>query len=44
MIHSKRQVTLQDEAWREARQAEADAVKEAAKEARREVRKNKAAH
>ena len=39
MIHNKRQVALIDEAWREARQTEADAVKEAAKEARREARK-----
>lgn len=38
-IQEKRRITLQDEAWREARQAEAETVKEVAREARKEARK-----
>jgi len=41
LIQEKRRVVLQDEVWREARQAEIDAVKEAAREAKKEARKAK---
>lgn len=38
-IQEKRRIIFEDEAWRERKQAEADATKEAAKEAKKEKRK-----